>query len=85
MTEFLRFWQERFAATAKSPAATQFAGQAKEVYQRLGETQGQLFPNGCGGNYAKCVPAIPSESPLFKSAPRDRDGSTDVAARSKNE
>ncbi len=42
MTEFLRFWQVHFAANAKSPSSTQFAGQAKDIYQRLGELPGQL-------------------------------------------
>jgi exosortase len=42
LTEFLRFWQRHFVATAEPKAPIQFAGQAKEVYQRLGEQPNQL-------------------------------------------
>ncbi len=42
LIEFLRFWQQHFVATAAEKAPIQFAGQAKEVYQRLGELPNQL-------------------------------------------
>ena len=42
LAEFLRFWQQHFVATAVGKAPVQFAGQAKEVYERLGELPNQL-------------------------------------------
>jgi tetratricopeptide (TPR) repeat protein len=42
MTEFLNFWQQNFVANATGKAPVQFAGQAREVYERLGELPGQL-------------------------------------------
>lgn len=42
LIEFLRFWQQHFVAAAAGQAAPQFAGQAKEVYQRLEAVPGQL-------------------------------------------
>ncbi len=42
MTAFLRFWQQHFAANAGANKTIQFAGQATEVYQRLGALPGQL-------------------------------------------
>ena len=42
MAEFLRFWQQHFVATADGKTPVQFAGQAKDVYERLGELPNQL-------------------------------------------
>ncbi len=42
LTEFLQFWQQNFVAKATGKGAIPFAGQAKDVYQHLGDIPGQL-------------------------------------------
>lgn len=42
LAEFLRFWQQHFVASTVGKAPVQFAGQAKDAYQRLGELPNQL-------------------------------------------
>ncbi len=42
IVEFIRFWQDHFLASAKSEAAAQFAGEARQAYERLGNLPGQL-------------------------------------------
>jgi tetratricopeptide (TPR) repeat protein len=42
LTEFLRFWQQHFVATSSGKGPIQFAGLAKDIYQRLGELPNQL-------------------------------------------
>src|SRR5262249_13633633 len=42
LTEFLRFWQDHFVANAIGKAPPQFAGQATNVYEQLGDLPNQL-------------------------------------------
>ena len=42
LAAFLRFWQQHFVATAEGKTPVQFAGQARDVYKRLGDVPGQL-------------------------------------------
>jgi exosortase len=42
LADFLQFWQQNFVANATGKGPVQFAGQAREAYERLGELPGQL-------------------------------------------
>jgi exosortase len=42
LAEFLQFWQQNFVVNTTGKAPVQFAVQARDVYERLGELPGQL-------------------------------------------